>query len=234
VTAIEINAGKLDAWLDAKLGPRSSLCPGREHPTTFAELWPRLDLDAPHALAVFHATQRVVHAIVTHFPDNVFWDLDLVVQSLADRTSVAAIDTTAHRLVRLMQGFGMRSAIRFRYVHDFTYGFDWAKWVAKAPERRRQVAPFDDFFLAYLEHRCEELLALIASDDVKYGRLRNDQPRNPFTFSREPQDERRLHALLAERGLIPVATWDAQGDARWGAEFAERRAALAAELGITR
>ncbi|MEM9385760.1 MAG: ferrochelatase [Pseudomonadota bacterium] len=228
------DGGALDAWLDEEVGERVSLCPGRSHPTSFAVLWQTLGLEAAHAVALYRQTERVVRAIAMHFPENVFWDLDLIVQALADRASVDATEAMGDRLVALIDGFGMHSVIRFRYVHDFTYGFDWAKWVAKAPGRRAHIGPFDEGFLTYLERRRQELQELIAQDDAKYGRLRDERPRNPFGFSREPQDERLLHEMLAERGQIPVPTWDRLGRAQWGARFAEHRAELAAELGIAK
>lgn len=232
MTTTEIDGCALDAWLDSEVGERASLCPGRIRPTSFAELWSELDLDEAGTAAVMAATERMAHAIAVHFPDNVFWDFDLIVQALADRASVDAIEAMGERLVGLIDGFGMHSDIRFRYVHDFTYGYDWAKWVAKAPDRRRDVSPFDDRFLAYLERRRQELLELIDQDDATYGRLRDERPRNPFGFSREPNDERTLHEALAERGQIPVATWNRRGGARWGAHFATDRAELAAKLGL--
>ncbi|MEO0421609.1 MAG: ferrochelatase [Pseudomonadota bacterium] len=234
MTAIAIDGAALDAWLDEEVGERASLCPGRREPTSFAALWPHLGLTPARAAAVYRQTERVVRAIAMHFPDNVFWDLDLIIQALADRPSVEAIEAMGERFVGLVDGFGIHSSIRFRYVHDFTYGFDWAKWVAKAPEQRAHIGPFDEVFLAYLECRRQELLVLIAKDDAKYGRLRDERPRNPFGFSREPQDERRLHEVLADRGQIPVATWDRRGRAQWGARFAEQRAELAVELGFAR
>ncbi|MEM6732785.1 MAG: ferrochelatase [Myxococcota bacterium] len=224
----------LDAWLDDQVGERASLCPERSRPTPFTTLWSSLDVDAEHRTAIVSVTEQVARSIAAHYPDNVFWDLDRIVQALSERESVAAIESTGARLVRLMRGFGMNSEIRFRYVHDFTYGFDWAKWVARDPETRSGTRPFDERFLEYLEARQRELLGLIDADDATYGQLRGDGARNPFGFSREPEDERRLHELLAERGQVPVETWQRKGPERWGEHFAKSRALLADELGLAR
>ncbi len=234
MTSLSESPVDLDAWLDRHVGVRLSLCPGRERPTPFAELFCALELDRAREYALREVSERLVQAIAYHYPDNVFWDLDRLVSSLATRVSTDAIRSSGERLERLMAGFGMHSEIRFRYVHDFTYGFDWAKWVARAPEEREYIGPFDDAFLIYLEQRQRELMELIARDDEKYGKLRGDAPRNPFAFSREPEDERRLHEALAASGHVPVLTWTFDGRDRWGARFSEERDRVAKGLGLER
>lgn len=232
MSSTAIGKPDLDLWLTRRVGARVSLCPDRSSPTPFSSLWSSLPLDPSTLGAVQDATWSVVEAIVEHYPDNVFWDLDRLLFDLTLRDSIEAIGKTATKVVRLMAGFGAHSQIRFRYVHDFTYGFDWAKWVARDPEPRSHIGPFDEEFLDYLEIRQGELLALIAQNDATYGQLKGDQPRNPFAFSREPADERTLHEDLAKSGAVPVETWELRGRARWGAHFAQAREDRARALGL--
>ena len=75
-------------------------------------------------------------------------------------------------------------------------------------------------------------LGLIAIDDPVYPGLPDEQARNPFPFSREPDGELRLHRALAARGLIPIAAWDPDALPVWSRPFAALRAELATELGL--
>ena len=68
----------------------------------------------------------------------------------------------AHRVVAVCRGFGNKSELRFRYAHDFLYGYDWARWVVRQPERRAAIGPFDLAFFDYLEGRLRTLVELIA------------------------------------------------------------------------
>ena len=57
------------------------------------------------------------------------------------------------------------------------------------PEPRAEHGPFSSTFLSYTKQRGEELVELIARNDAKYHRLADDAvARNPFGFSREPED----------------------------------------------
>lgn len=176
-------------------------------------------------------------AMQRSFPDNLCCDLDLVAaQALrAARASVDPAAAVRERLARmsgLQRLYGEDTAIRFRYVHDFLYGFDWAKWVGRDPDLRQHVGPFDAVFLGHLERRAHELGLLIADDDAVYGRLEGEHSRNPFPFSREPADELRLHRDLAARGLVPVAAWDPDARPSWRRAFAALRIERAAALGL--
>lgn len=175
------------------------------------------------------------------FPDNLFADLDKLAAGIA-REAAAGPEPLAHiaratdTTVTLMHLFGCGTTIRFRYVHDFIYGFDWAKWVRKDPGARAEVGPFDQAFLSRMVGRGHELLALIEANDAKYPRLPGEGARNPFGFSREPEDERALFTDLAVRGLLPVAAWDCDASAVWDRPFAElrRERAVALALGVAR
>ena len=147
--------------------------------------------------------------------------------------SASASTSALPQIARLQRLYGQDTAIRFRYVHDFIYGYDWAKWVGRDPDLRAGIGPYDAVFLDHLERRAHELLGLIAVDDPVYPGLPDEQARNPFPFSREPEAELRLHRTLAARGLLPLAAWDPAARPVWSRPFAALRAELAAMLGLT-
>ena len=122
--------------------------------------------------------------------------------------------------------------LAFRYLHDFTYGYDWAKWVMRKPEVRLGIRPFDPVFVAYLRRRGEELVALVERDDKKYPKLPDGRSRNPFGFSREPAHEAVLFSDLAARGLLPVRGWDMDAEPVAERPFADLRFDRARQLGI--
>lgn len=231
---------QVDGRLDAveHLGTLDST---RSRPTPLADLAAALvprDArdDGVRAFALALAT--CADALCAAFPGNLFWDFDGLAASLAselgdpDRAPVAMVET-AQLVAKLHAAFG-GEPIRFRYAHDFLYGYDWAKWVAKDPARRANEPPFGTAFLRALLARAEELRQLIAADDVVYPRLRNASPRNPFSFSREPEHEARLLQSLAMSGAVPVAAWSVAGHAVWDRPYQRLRADRARELGIPR
>ncbi|HJL28119.1 MAG TPA: hypothetical protein RMG45_33080, partial [Polyangiaceae bacterium LLY-WYZ-15_(1-7)] len=227
---------ELDARIDA-LGPRRSLAADRDRATSLLALYQREAEGLPETARVAFALglHRAAEAQLEAFPGNLFWDFD----ALAAATAAAAREGDAERaaaevtartalIASLQQLFGRRTAIHFRYVHDFMYGFDWAKWVRREPEARRAVGPFEPAFLEYMWRRGHELLALIANDDEKYPKLATGHPRNPFGFSREPEEEERLFRDLAARDLIPVRAWERHPAPVWDRPYQEARAERAA------
>lgn len=232
-----------DSWrrLDELFGERGieprSLNSAAAVPTGFAELERTVvrlavapDLVGPLGLTL----ERIVRSAVENFPDNLYWDFDFLVGTMTGRVRDVGADPAlflesfGDRMTRLLTLFGIRSSICFRYLHDFLYGFDWAKWVQKAPAARAQVGPFDLAFLDQLEHRGHELLRLIATDDAKYHALPDGAYRNPFPFSREPEQEAWLLARLEAHDLIPVAMWDPHARPTWNKPFHRRREQLSA------
>jgi hypothetical protein len=183
--------------------------------------------------------ERILHALLDNFPENIFWDFDFIVSSMlnqalvAEESSVCFLESFGDKIVSLMNVFGKESEIRFRYVHDFIYGFDWAKWVQKDAQTRAIVEPFSLTFLDCLLARGKEILQLISVGDSKYHQLGTQQNyRNPFCFSREPEDEYRLLICLAEKQLIPVATWNWNACPVWNQPFHQIREQLSLELCI--
>lgn len=226
---------RADARLRAHAPEPRSLAPSRPLATPLAALGRALltpDVSAERADAFADALCGILDAQLVCFPENIFWDSDCMAAALSGLPTAEAIARDAAQIVALQRGFGRGSVINFRYVHDFIYGYDWARWVRRAPDARAAHGPFSAPFLAYLRARCGELVALIARDDAVYGQLPPGQPRNPFGFSREPDDERRLHEALAAQGLIPVEAWAVEARMRWDRPFREVRAEQARAMGI--
>lgn len=220
----------------AQVGPMRSLDPVGREIHSLPSLGQRLLHPAlPQALGLGLARGlcQIAQAQVEHFPETLFWDLDfLAAQLLLPDQSLARLEGDVAQVVLLQERFGRHSALCFRYTHDFMYGYDWARWVARDPARNQAHGPFSRHFLSYLLARGQELEELIAQGDATYHRLPAGQPRNPFSFSREPAQERLLFSTLARRDQIPVHTWDTQGPARWELPFSELRQRCALELGL--
>jgi len=220
---------RADAQLERAGVERHSLDAARSGATSLRALGERLLPDAGHLAPVLaDGMVRVARAVAQHFPDNLFWDLDAVFADIL-REARAATDPRAHlaasleEIVALHALFGQETDIRFRYVHDFVYGFDWAKWVHRDPAARAEIGPFALVFLRSVRARGHELLALIARDDAKYPRLPDARARNPFPFSREPEAEAALYRDLAARSLIPVPAWQLAPEPEWDRPFAVAR-----------
>lgn len=219
---------------------RRSLAPGRELARGLVEVCGAAALpgdDDATLVSLADGVAELCTAQRASFPDNLACDLDFVVAQALRRARARTGPAEAVReqfagMSRLQRLYGEDTAIRFRYVHDFVYGFDWAKWVGRDPDLRAGVGPFDAVFLDHLERRAHELGQLIAADDEVYGQIDPEHSRNPFPFSREPADELRLHRELAARGLVPVAAWDPDAQPSWRRDYAGLRIQRAAALGL--
>ena len=237
----------VEATLVGGAGLLRTLDPKRTRASTLLEVHAgaldRVDRSLRDLLAepLAHGLCELALAQLDAFPGNLFWDLDLIAATIvheaaAAESAHACVVDRFERMVALQRLYGRRTPINFSYVHDFVYGFDWAKWIAREPSLHAGVpGPFSLPFLTYMQRRGRELLALIAADDSKYPTLDDDAPRNPFPFSRDPDAEIRLHRELARRDLIPVPTWTldvhcCDWSTRWQIGFAERRVAVASEL----
>ena len=224
-----------DSW---PLALRRSLAPHRDHTTPLGQLCSQLiddATDSSFAKAFAQGMTHMVERVAAHFPNNIFADIDFLAATIltqARRHANPARQLATHfdQITGLIQLYGCHSAINFRYMHDFLYGFDWTRWVCKDPQARKTVGPFDPIFLDYLHTRGNELLALIADGDAKYPPLPPGQWRNPFDFSRDPADEIRLHQALAAEGLLPVATWDPKAHPSFDRDFYQLLRERAAQL----
>ena len=224
----------LDALFTAHKVEPLSLCPDRTLATRFTELErsvvrPNL---TPDLTALLTSTlEEVVDSMLRHFPGNIFWDFDFFVasvvrQALVEKDPAHFLKLFGKKVVTLMRLFGKGSDIHFRYLHDFSYGFDWARWVQKEPEARQFVQPFSLTFLDYLCERGRELLQLIAADDQKYHRIADDSYRNPFAFSRQPTEEAHLLTQLSRRQLLPLEAWKGNAIPVWNKPFERLREQL--------
>lgn len=234
--------GQRLAEADAVLAPLPwrSLAPGRARARSLREVGGLVlgarDDAAAQALAT--ALASIGLAMARAFPENIFGDLERLASSLW-HGALCSDDPSSHleregrRIAALQDLFGRGTAIRFRYVHDFVYGFDWAKWVAKDPAARSEVGAYDPEFIGWMERRGDELLELIAvGSHHKYPPLTDARPRNPFGFSREPAAEIALHRHLAREGLLPVEAWRVDARPRWDRPYSRLRTEAAARLGL--
>jgi hypothetical protein len=223
------------ALLAVHESPALSLDPRRAHARPLRALAPDRDLPADVRLAIARGIVAIAAAVRRSFPENLYLDLDLPSAVLARGGRAhgrAWVEETAAAIGELHDLFGEATSIRFRYVHDFLYGFDWARWVARDPAARAGIGPFDRAFLEHARRRGHELLALIEEDDEKYRRLPASAHRNPFPFARDPDSEARLLRDLASRGWIPVEAWDPDARPVWDRAYSRERERTAFALGI--
>jgi hypothetical protein len=218
-----------------------SLNPGKKLITSFAEMGNLISeqtTDTQFIKTLYDTLEIIIHAQIQNFPENIFWDFDFLVNNMIRQALVNEIGAVnfleifAHKVVLLMQLFGKHTELSFHYVHDFIYGFDWARWVQKEPENRAFIEPYNLIFLDDLLLRGQELLQLIHQDKVKYYKLSEAGYRNPFCFSREPEDEQRLLTCLARENLIPVAVWNWNAQPVWDQQFQYIREQYARKLNI--
>ncbi len=218
-----------------------SLNPHKTLITNFAELGNLITEQNTdiHLLTTFQETlESIVRTQLQNFPENIFWDFDFLVSSMlrqaltADEGAVPFLKIFGEKMVCLTEMFGNKTEMRFRYVHDFMYGFDWARWVKKEPQKRSHIEPFSLVFFDYLLAKGKELLQRINHGQVISYKLCETGYRNPFTFSREPEDEYRLLTYLAKEQLIPVAAWNWNASPVWNKPFQEMRQQVALQLNI--
>ncbi len=215
-----------------------TLDPDRSIATPLTELVSSL-ADVQQAPHLSEAALAVAEAQLRAFPENLFWDFDYYLASIHGHAcSAPDYDGELRALtavtVELMRIYGQQSVIRFRYVHDFMYGFDWVRWVRRDPNARASIKPFDMEFLRHSERRGHDIEALIEADDRWYPRLPDGAVRNPFPFSREPEQELRLYRQLAERNAIPVQAWRREATPNAGRDFDALREDVAELLGLNR
>ena len=236
--------GKADQEL--ALEGRLSLHPERARASSLKSLWERSvkSGDSAELKREFAESLPVIAlSIAEHFPENIFWDLDFLAASLiqqargeaaknGEAAGVRRMRETTALMVDVQARYGVHSAIHFRYVHDFIYGYDWARWVAREPQTRTAIGPYDPIFVQRMRDRSAELLELIVANDETYPPLPQNVARNPFGFSREPAAESALLLELARLDLIPVEAWRADPVPIWNRPYGELRDRQARELGL--
>ncbi|MEH2076716.1 MAG: hypothetical protein V7K57_20335 [Nostoc sp.] len=218
-----------------------SLNPQKTLSTSFAKLENLIteqNTDIQLLINIQETLESIVHTQLQNFPENIFWDFDFLVSTMirqalaADEGAIPFLKVFGEKMVTLIEMFGNKTEIRFRYVHDFIYGFEWARWVQKEPQNRAHIEPFSLVFFDYLLVKGKELVQRINHGQVTSYKLCDTGYRNPFTFSREPEDEYRLLTYLAEEQLIPVAVWNWNASPVWNKPFQEMRQQLALKLNI--
>jgi hypothetical protein len=231
----------LDQILKAQSINPLTLNPHKTLITSFVELEKlitAITTDPEFILALRDTLELIIYAQVRNFPENIFWDFDFLVSSMvrqalvADAGAISFLECFGKKMILLIELFGIKQEIRFRYVHDFMYGFDWARWVQKEPENRANSDPFSLVFLDYLLIKGEKLIKHINCGQVTSYKLGNTGYRNPFDFSREPEDESLLFNYLAREKLIPVEAWKWDTSPMWNQPFQEMRQELALKLNI--
>jgi len=229
---------ELDARIESTPRGAVTLDPDRSRATPLGDLVSTLagPAELPYLAALASA---VAEAQLESFPENVLWDFDFYLGAIHEQAREAPsyadhLDRVTEITVGLMRLYGQQSTIRFRYVHDFMYGFDWARWVRRESNARTGTGPFSLRFLRQIETRGRDILTLIEADDTLYPKLSGPGARNPFSFSRDPDEELLLYRRLAERGCVPVEAWrlDAQPDA--SRDFDTLREQVAGSLGLVR
>jgi hypothetical protein len=234
--------------VDRKLAleQRLSLHPERPRASSLRELGGRSlkrDDSAGLKREFAECLSSIALSIAEHFPENIFWDLDFLAASLiaqvrdaiaegGEKAGLVRLCETTELLVDVQARYGAGSPIRFRYVHDFIYGYDWARWVAREPQTRTAIGPYDPIFVQRMRDRSKELLQLIAANDETYPSLEANVARNPFGFSREPEAETALLFQLARAELIPVEAWRSDPIPQWNRPYGELRERQARELGF--
>jgi len=231
----------LDEFLSQQSVNPLSLNPQKQVITSFAELGNLIAEETTDIKLISNlqnTLERILDAQLENFPTNIFWDCDFMVSSILRQAlpmgddAVAFLKAFTNKMVCLSKLFGMKQEIRFCYVHDFMYGFEWARWVQKEPQTRAQLEPFSLIFLDYLLAKGQELIHRISLDQSTNYKLCDTGFRNPFPFSRVPEDEYRLLTHLASKGLIPVAAWNWNTQPVWNQPFQEIRQQLALQLNI--
>ena len=216
----------MDYILSCHIKKPLSLSSNKKYATSFLNLSvvsPIAQLNYPLQKEVLDGFEAIVKSHIKNFPDTIFWDYDYLFHLLCTSPSIIAIKKLAQDIIFLYEHYGIHSPIRFQYTHDLIFGFDWAKWVGKNPPARSQVAPFGPIFMQHLKNRAIELLHLITLNDGKYPKIPTPIKRNPFPFSRAPQEEMAVHKLLAQEMLVPIKAWEAKPVISWHHKFLKVR-----------
>lgn len=243
--SIKIHFRELNLALERKGILPLSLNPDKESPSSFLELLetlPDTHPDPNDLELVLHFFDACIHSILENYPENIYWDLDFlfyhVYKQLKDKESFSEkqgwIMQLETRVKHIMDIFGSKSKIQFRYIHDFLYGFDWCKWVRKQKESglTEEYNPFGEEFLTYIESRGLEILDMIEENDQDYVPLQSGTFRNPFVFKRGTEEEKMLLSSLAETKDIPIFAWKVDAKYNTKKDYSQIRKERADALGI--
>ncbi len=232
----------IDNRLQSQAVQYLTLCSTNQKPTPFQSLFERLpEMDSTWNpdwnLGLEAGIVSITEQILIDFPNNIFWDLDFLFLDLAKtfrnqmQQNETSFDNKIKRICELFHLFGMHSPIKFRYVHDFIYGYDWYKWIMEKKLGNQNPDPFGFDFLDYIFQRGIELCQLIDENDKKYPNLEG-QFRNPFLFSRNSFDEKKLMETLRDTNDLPILAWDWNSKPKFEKNYSKLRLEVANRLGL--
>lgn len=182
---------------------------------------------------------EICNSIQDNFPQNIFYDLDYLFYQILQESKTSEIgfepklNEFQNSLNSIFTIFGIHSSVKFRYIHDFIYGYDWLKWTLEKKGSQEIESPLGEPFLNYITNRGKELENLIEGNDKNYPVL-NEPFRNPFLFVRSTQEEEILHSNLSIDHLIPLEAWNLFAIPKSDKNYSEIRTKRALELGIDR
>lgn len=217
------------------LNPQKYIC------TSYEVLFEHFrNIQSLHLHTFIDSITILVKKELLHFPNNIFWDKDYILIYLLEQIcqfpsneQEMFLSEYVHTYISLLELFGKCSSIRFQYLHDFSYGFDWAKWVRNDSEHRKEILPFSLPFLQRMFQRGKELELLIQNNDSMYPRLHDEKFRNPFQFHRSIECESRLLRQLAKKNQIPIVAWETHGSIDWKKNYSELRDIEAKNSGLS-
>jgi hypothetical protein len=231
---------KLQNYLEPILRSKKTLSPKRKHAfdqSKFEESLRSFNLQNEEWNFVEDFLISIVESIQFNFPHNIFFDIDylsfeVINQCKSTNTDfLEQLDLKRKKLISIFELFGKDSKIKFRYIHDFIYGFDWLKWMLEKRNPMENQSPYGNDFLNYISSRGAELVLLIDQNDVKYPDLMEEY-RNPFLFSRTPIEEEKLHRVLQETDSLPISSWDIFAIPKFDKNYSSIRTQTAHSLGI--
>lgn len=159
---------------------------------------------------------EIIESAIHNYPDNIFWDLSGFISSMTETFKNKKGENFTNKVLELLSGYGIHTPIKFQYLHAFTYGFDWARWVASDPYLNKKHAPFSFEFLEYMLKRKSQILDLISKNDSIYPQLNKPSThRNRYQFDRSPNAEIKMLTYLSRNNLIPLKTWKTTIHGRW-------------------
>ncbi|TGN14038.1 hypothetical protein [Leptospira ilyithenensis] len=233
---------EIDRFVDLKYPSRRTLCPAKNQVTRFEEIGNQIsDLLQNETNWKYSAevTSKIVHSVMDHFPENIFWDFDYMIMKIVNNSIdpeqdfLQSMSLTAGKILNIFSIFGKNSAIKFRYIHDFIYGYDWLKWILEKKQPGDETDPYGVCFLDYIGHRGMEMISLVGKNDTNYPEL-NGEYRNPFLFSRSDEDEINLLTNLARSGNIPIEAWDRYANPKSDRNYSKIRLERSEQMGIQR
>jgi|JI8StandDraft_1071087.scaffolds.fasta_scaffold05245_4 hypothetical protein len=230
---------EIDSFLNGLYPKRKSLNPKQEFVNPFVQLessLAQLGLTAKQIDLMADHSFQIIKSAAHHFPENIFWDFDFLIyrlsaNSLLRQTFEKSSAEYCTKLLRIFEIFGAHSPIKFRYIHDFIYGYDWLKWMLEKRKKNEKTDPFDDPFLDYIYSRGLELISLIEKNDADYPEL-DGVFRNPFLFLRSTEEEIELHKNLSVTNQLPIEAWSISAVPRHDKNYSLIRLERSKAMGI--